>query len=114
MIITQIKGGVVNTDIQFTDLNVLNGSSRVDYSLATATATPISPPGYDPSKGIDNNITTKWYAYNLPGQATFIIDFGQTISATQYNYTTGDDMPIRDPISWTIDISSDNIIWSTV
>ncbi len=100
---------------QFADLEVYNGASRIDYSSASATQsdTTTNPVGQGPSVGIDNNISTVWYAFctNLqPPGATYIdytIDFGQNVTADNYFYYTGGDLPERDPVTWEIYLSLD-------
>jgi hypothetical protein len=120
MTITGCKIGLVPPNlIQFADLNVLYNNLRVDYSLATASSSNTTSPGNEePSRAIDNNHNTKWYTTGISGDdgagAIFLIDFGMNINATEYNYTTADDSTERDPTSWKVDVSSNNIDWYTV
>lgn len=49
------------------------------------------------------------------GPVTLIIDFGQMVTANQYKWASSDSgVPQRNPKSWTVQISTDNIYWSTV
>lgn len=90
----------------------------VDYSSATS-QNSIPFTNEEPRYGIDNNSNTKWCAkaYTTAyttNEVIFQIDYGKNVYTTKYNYITGNDNPSRDPISWNIQISSDNINWTTV
>lgn len=126
-------------DVQFADINVYNGTTRVDYSTASAsyfadwnggTGDGTFPSG-EPSNAIDNNSTTKfgafirWQVINTTSQSgddffmlynifKFTIDFGKQVTATQYSYTTGDDLPPRDPVSWEVYGSNDGTNYALI
>ena len=123
-------------DLQFADINIYNGSERVDYSSASASSS------WDNGKnggtfsdglasyGIDNDYYTKFGArlngnniangnysngqFTITRTSTYTINFGQQLTATKYNYTTGFDEPSRDPVSWNLYASNDGVNYRLV
>lgn len=110
--ITTVKGPG-NNQIQFADWNVYYNNNRIDYSRATATWVGGALFGDGAvSNGIDNNPSTKFGANSNSG--IYTIDFGSPQNMNSYNYTTANDSTVRDPISWIIYVSNDNITFNTI
>ncbi len=72
-----------------------------------------------PKNLVDNNVNNKWLDFNGPFQppitmgGVIIFDFTSISSIPlYYSWTTADDVPNRDPISWTIYGSTDKISWT--
>lgn len=53
-------------------------------------------------------------AGNVQGVSTFLFDLGSARTFDGYRWATADDSTTRDPISWTLEVSSDNVNWTLV
>jgi len=101
-----------SNSVQIAELIIGKDSARIDYTGATASNPDgNNPGGENPSKAIDNNTGTKWLDFN---KKSLIIDFGKTVSANMYTFTTANDSNDRDPVSWTMYGSTDNSTWTTL
>lgn len=127
--ITGVRGdqfSVGRSDVQFTDFNVYMNTTRVDYTGATATWSTNELFGdSDVAYGIDGDPNTKFGAtvtdysgygngqFNISNSA-YTINFNKLITANHYSYVTGFDIPDRDPVSWTISISTDGVNFTPI
>ena len=41
-----------------------------------------------------------------------MIEFSESVDVDQFNFTTGNDEPGRDPVSWRLEASQDNASWT--
>jgi alpha-L-fucosidase 2 len=77
-----------------------------------------SPSGHGPGDGksiantVDSNLRTKWCVNNgtLPVIWQMRMPVAQTVNS--YAFTSGDDMPNRDPRSWVLEGSTDGKTWT--
>lgn len=60
----------------------------------------------------DNNLNTKWLDFSVPTE--FVFEFNNPVNATRYSWVTADDVPDRDPISWSVSGSNDNVNWTVL
>jgi hypothetical protein len=71
--------------------------------------------GQGPDKLIDGTSTTKYLGGNWPvgvyGSSNITIDLGRMLEFNQYRFLTADDDPTRDPVSWTLWGSVDNVAY---
>jgi len=108
--------------MQFAELEFLFSGTRINYSGAAATNPGGSnPPGEEPDKGIDNNTATKFLdrsgnggAYGNTISWKYIIDFGSPRVVDAFRYCTANDVEGRDPVRWTMEGSTDNVVWRTI
>lgn len=83
----------------------------VPLTGATAT-TPTStnnPPAEAPPMAVDGDLGTKWL--NFDAFVPLVLDFGAPVSTDAYRLGTGNDAPERDPVTWTVEGSNDNLNW---
>lgn len=73
-----------------------------------------SPPGEDVTQIRDGNINTKFLDFNRADGMGFTIDIGTAHAATQLTMTTANDSRERDPQSFTISGSNDNITFTPI
>ena len=99
--------------IQMTELTLFDLGSRLTAVTATNPlgTFPLNngvqnPSGEGPLQGIDNNTATKWLDFT---RGPLILDMGSSVAIDSYNFTTGNDSPERDPISWVLSGSNDNV-----
>lgn len=100
--------------------------SRVDFTGATATnPNGFNPSGQEASKAIDNNSGSVFLDASGNGTApigstgaikswVLKIDFGSRRTIDGFRYTTGGDVPGRDPVQWVLEGSNDDSSWSTI
>ena len=101
------------------DLVLQTEGSPISWGINAVASNPdgICPSGEEPVKLLDNNPLTKWCNTNFVANneiATVYIDNVTSISFDSYYYVTGNDVPGRDPISWTLETSNDNSTWKVV
>lgn len=73
------------------------------------------PGGEEPPRAIDNTITTKWLAFDPVGAAYgFRFAGAQKHAVNAYTITSANDVPERDPYSWTLSGSNDGINYTVI
>jgi hypothetical protein len=91
-------------------------NAGVDISMTgtTVTSSEAGSPGNQlPAQLVDGNLATKFYTGNGP-TITLTFDLGSVKTFTGYRWATAEDVNERDPVSWTVQISSDNVNWTVV
>ena len=102
-----ISTRISNAAVQISELVLRYNNVRVNYASAVASNPGGSnPSGETPSKAIDNDTNTKWLDHN---KKPLIIDFGINTLANSYTFATANDVIDRDPISWKLYGSLNNI-----
>jgi hypothetical protein len=120
--ITQTKGAdnVGFGAIQACELVLLYNGATVSWGPSASATNPDGDnvPFEVASKLIDYNINTKWcdntYGTTSFGTSTIYIDNVSPIFFNSYYYVTGDDVPNRDPVTWTLSGSNDNSTWTII
>lgn len=103
--------------VQMSEFNLfLNGSpidmSGVNISLLNGHT---SPPTEQAINLKDGNTATKFLDFNfLTGGTNLVFDFGQTEIVNGYRWATANDVAGRDPRSWVLYGSNDNVNWVTL
>jgi hypothetical protein len=118
-LMTQTKSAdIVNRAIQACDLVLLYNGATVSWGPSASATNPGGEgiPSQTASKLLDYSIDTKWcdtsFGTTSFGTSTIYIDNVNPIVFNSYYYVTGDDMEMRDPVSWTLAVSNDNSNWS--
>jgi len=92
------------------------GNLIVDFDDGAET-TVSSPSGHAAGDGktiestVDGNPATKWCVNNGNAPVSWQIRLPAAQTVTSYAFTSGDDMPARDPRSWVLEGSSDGKTW---
>ena len=79
-----------------------------------------SPSGHAPGDGkgientVDDNPRSKWCVNNGNEPVIWQMKFPEPQTVTSYAFTSGDDMPGRDPRSWVLEGSADGKAWAVV
>jgi alpha-L-fucosidase 2 len=79
-----------------------------------------SPSGHAPGDGkgientVDENPGTKWCVNNGTTPVVWQMQFPEPQTVKAYAFTSGDDMPERDPRSWVLEGSADGRAWTEV
>ncbi len=96
---------------------MLNGSDQSMTGVSVTNPGGSNPAGEEPSKLIDNNLSTKALDLNFVsnGNVTnFIFQFPSAVGFNGYRWATANDDEQRDPKSWTIAGSNDGTNWTTL
>lgn len=72
--------------------------------------------GQEPSKLDDNNTATKWLTTSVTAHLAdpILLDLGAAYLITGYRWSTANDSTDRDPVSWTLEGSTDSTTWVLV
>lgn len=118
--ITKIKNYIEGV-VQAGDLVLLKTGTTVQYNQSAVATSPDSvyaTPTEQVQNILDNNPITKWCNVNWgnsqTGESIIYIDNKTKIDFDCYYYNTANDAEHRDPISWTLEVSNDNINWTIV
>jgi hypothetical protein len=108
-------GGLTTTSAVVT-ITVGSTPSAVDITNLTGTVTAQyydSPAGEDIAKLIDNSATTKYLTFHNSGWVQFQSASGSYV-VTRYAITSANDAAQRDPLTWTLQGSTNGSTWSTL
>ena len=111
---TAIRGGIIPTMVQMTEIEFYFSGTKISTSGATATNPGGSNPvGEEPAKAIDGSTATKWLDNNI---LPLVIDLGSSVRrvADAFRYCTGNDETGRDPLQWVVEGSNDNTNWTAL
>ena len=106
--------------IQACDLVLLYNGATVSWGPSASATNPDGDnvPSETASNLLDYNISTKWCDNNFGttsfGTSSIYIDNVDPIFFNSYYYVTGNDLPERDPVSWTLAVSNDNSTWTVL
>jgi hypothetical protein len=97
----------VDDSVQLSEFEVQLGGVR----LAGATASNPggnSPGGEGPAQANDGDVNSKWLDFN---KSRLVLDFGAPVAADGYTWATANDGEGRDPVSWRVEGSQDQVHW---
>jgi alpha-L-fucosidase 2 len=124
-------GGVLNTNFRYADgvrgwgnINQFGcyqtlGDLIVDFDNSPEPKLS-SPSGHAPGDGkrientVDDNPGSKWCVNNGDEPVIWQMQFPEPQTVNSYAFTSGDDMPQRDPRSWVLEGSVDGKAWAEV
>lgn len=120
-LMTKTRGAdIVNKAIQACDLVLLYSGATVSWGPSASATNPDGEgiPSETASELLDYDVSTKWcdsgFGTTSFGTSTIYIDNVNPIVLNSYYYVTGNDVPDRDPVSWTLAVSNDNLSWSII
>lgn len=101
--------------IQIQKVYFYSNATKLDCSTATATSTPDVIDPHPASNLISNDLSKKYYYHmTSPLPVVVLIKFISPLSINRYSFISGNDVSDRDPKSWTVEVSSDNVNWRQV
>jgi hypothetical protein len=108
--IDAIRGAELNNGTQMSELTLYKDGIRISTTGVVSSAQdPFAEAANSIEKAFDNNISTKWFSNTELN--TILFTYPSDITMNQYSYSTGDDGTHRDPVSWRLSYSIDNINW---
>ncbi|MES2997317.1 MAG: glycoside hydrolase N-terminal domain-containing protein [Verrucomicrobiota bacterium] len=96
------------------------GDLFLSMNGAQETPAPVSTSGHTPSEGEDissagdANPGTKWCVEHKGKPVIWQIDLGKKQGAPSYSFTSANDVPSRDPRTWTYEGSDDGKTWTVI
>ena len=118
-IMTKTKGTDTSfAAIQVADLVLLYQGATVSWGPSASVTNPDGTtfPSETPINILDYNSGTKWcntiFGTTSFGTASIFIDNVNPLIFDSYYYVTGNDDPVRDPVTWTLSGSNDNSTWT--
>lgn len=106
---TKLRNDAANS-VQLAEFQMLLDGAPVAGAVATNPGGS-SPGGEGPGQAVDGSLNTKWLDFN---KGPLVLDYGAVVVATGYRFATANDVPERDPISWTVEGSFNGTYWSLV
>ena len=108
-VVTNSVGTTISDDAVLT---VYTGSGLVELTPATTSARGENAPAEGIAQLFDGQSTTKWLDFS--GTSWIQVTFAKPSSLQAYSLTSGNDMPERDPTSWTLSGSNDGVTWVVI
>jgi hypothetical protein len=84
---------------------------QVSIETVTASSTN-SPSGEEKEKAFDGSSATKWLIFTIAGWIQYHYTTAKAVN--KYEITSANDVPARDPKSWTLKGSNDGTNWTTL
>lgn len=106
--------GVQSTEVSATPANSSTLISRATGGMARASTD--SPPSEGAAAAFDGTTSTKWYNTGTPPPGWLAYQFanGAVWTITQYQISSANDVPQRDPMNWQFQGSEDGTNWTTL
>ena len=116
--ITNVRNFSIANSVQASEF-VFQRNNSDTYTTAPATVTNPggnNPSGETPDKLYDQNTTTKALDFNIKSTnvSIFLYTFSTAQTFTGYRWATANDSDDRDPITWTVEGSTNNSTWTTL
>lgn len=79
-----------------------------------------SPSEQAPEKAFDGEVSdgnSKWFSWSFNNPSWVQVRFAQPVAMAnypQYGWYTANDTPGRDPVSWSVMVSTDGVAWTTI
>ena len=112
------KKGSADVAIQASNLVLVLNNNDVTWNPSAVSTSPNSTyqqPYESAQNLVEGNIFEKYcninFGYGPTGTATIYIDNITNIGFDSYYYNTANDEPTRDPVSWTLEFSYNNVDW---
>jgi len=94
--------------VQVAEFYFYSNSRRITNTITASNPGGFNPTNETPSKAVDNNTSTKWLDFN---KRPIVFDLGAPVSVGAYSYVTANDASGRDPVSWTVELSTNGVDW---
>ena len=122
LVITDIKdinASGTNGCCQMSNFIIRLNGSNISWNNSAVASNPngYTGGGEEAQKLLDNNVNTKWcdQKYLVNSEISYIyIDNREPVKFDSYYYTTANDSPGRDPITWNLYVSKDNSNWNLI
>jgi hypothetical protein len=108
---TALRDGASANSVQIAEFQLLANGVRLPGAI------PSNPGGSNPgnegpAQANDSSLSTKWLDFTKFNP--LVLDFGAPVNANAYRLATANDADERDPVSWRVEGSTDNVNWITL
>lgn len=110
--ILSVRSGISGELMQASEFVLQNGGVDISMSGTTVTASDAGQAGEVPSNLVDTLTTNKFCSLIYTSPWVFTFDLGSEKIFNGYRWATAGDATGRDPASWTVEISNDNLNWA--
>jgi hypothetical protein len=108
---TALRDGASANSVQIAEFQLL--ANGVPLPGAIPSNPGGSSPGNEgPAQANDGSLSTKWLDFTKFNP--LVLDFGAPVNADAYRLATANDADERDPVSWRVEGSTDNVNWITL
>ena len=94
--------------------NYINSSPDITEAGTASDGVAPNPAGQDQSMAFDNSTNSTWLVYSPTGTIGYTFAGNVVATLTSYTVTSANDVPGRDPQSWTLQGSNDGTTWTMV
>ena len=108
---TELRNTAGANSVQLAEFELYASDSLVVGATASNTGGD-SPSGESPTQAVDGNLGTKWLDFTKFSSLT--LDFGTPVFSDGYRFATANDASERDPVSWILEGSNDNLNWDEI
>ena len=114
------RAGAANS-VQASELTLTNEGSVVSTGGTYTNPGGDNPGSETPGAAFDGRTATKWLDLNFSaddlgtdGRSELRIQFPAPRTFDEYSWSTANDFPDRDPVTWTLEVSDDGESWVVV
>ena len=109
---TKLRNGATANSIQVSEFQFYRAGNPVSWSGATVTNPGGNNPGTEtPAKIIDGLTGTKWLDFN---KKALVFSLPSAPIIDSYRFATANDSTERDPVSWTLEGSDNQVSWTLI
>ena len=108
---TELRNTAGANSVQLAEFELYANTTPLVGAIASNTGGN-SPGAESPAQAVDGDLGTKWLDFTK--FTGLVLDFGTPIFSNGYRFATANDDSKRDPVSWTLGGSNDNLAWSQI
>jgi hypothetical protein len=109
--ITAVRTG--SSDFQASEFILRNAGADISGMTSATVTSSFTPYEVEPPSAlVDGNVNTKCYQGSLTFPISLYFDLGSYKLFDGYRWATANDVTGRDPRSWTVSVSNDNVNWT--
>jgi hypothetical protein len=114
--ITNLRNFASANSVQASEFVFQSGGSDIRPTATVTNPGGNNPSGEQPSNLYDNNTATKALDFNIKtlNVSIFLFTFSTAQTFTGYRWATANDSTERDPITWTVETSTNNSTWTVL
>ena len=105
---TKLRNDAAANSVQLAEFDLYRGATEITGATAT-NPNRDGAANEDATKAVDQNLNTKWNDFN---KGQLILQYPAAVIIDRYGFVTANDADARDPVSWTLEGSSNGATWT--
>ena len=105
---TKLRDDLAANSVQLAEFDLYLGATEITGATAT-NPNRDGALGEEAFRAVDQNTNTKWNDHN---KGQLILEYPALVTIDRYGFVTANDAPVRDPVSWTLEGSSNGTTWT--